>query len=152
MNEIKLLRTLPSTKDGINALAKGIVGDIEENGTNTLDYYILLKTLSSLEKAVKDHKKFKEYLLEDAHKYVEKTFTHAGCKFTIQNRPRYKYEVCKDEVWDELQREKQKLDEKIKEREAFLKALKEPVADVNYGNTIYPPSVEGGEVVAVTLA
>lgn len=150
--ELALLKNLPSTQEGVTNLAKAIVDDIKENGTNTLDYYIMIKTMTSLEKSVKKFKDFNNYLLEDAKKYVDKSFTHAGCKFTIQNRPRYKYEACEDEVWNQLQAEKKKLDEKIKDREAFLKSLKEPVADVNYGNTIYPPIVEGGEVVAVTLA
>ena len=80
-----------------------------------------------------------------------KSFVYNGVKFTVQERPTYDYSVCEDETYKELLEQKERLDAKVKDREAFLKALKEPVACITHGNTIYPPSKKSKTVVAVTL-
>ena len=153
MNEIALIKGLPISKQGVIDIARAIVEDVVENGANPLDYEPILKVLEDIRKEVKSSKKYTEALEKQSALYEGegKSFTYNGVKFTVQNRPTFDFSVCEDETYSDLKEQKDILDAKIKDREAFLKALKEPVADVTHGNTIYPPSKKSKTVVAVTL-
>ena len=134
-------------------IAHAIVEDVVENGANPLDYEPILKVLEDIRKEVKGNKRYLESLEMETNKYSGegKSFLYNGVKFTVQNRPTFDFSVCEDETYSELKEQKDILDAKIKDREAFLKALKEPVVDMNYGNTIFPPAKKSKTVVAVTL-
>ena len=153
MNEIAIIKGLPISKQGVIDIARAIVEDVVENGANPLDYEPALKVLEDIRKEVKGSKKYLEQLEIETRKYEGegKSFVYNGVKFTVQERPTYDYSVCEDETYKELLEQKERLDAKIKDREAFLKALKEPVVDMNYGNTIFPPAKKSKTVVAVTL-
>lgn len=153
MNEIAIIKGLPISKQGVIDIARAIVEDVVENGANPLDYEPALKVLEDIRKEVKGSKKYLEQLEIETRKYEGegKSFVYNGVKFTVQERPTYDYSVCEDETYKELLEQKERLDAKIKDREAFLKALKEPVVDMTYGNTIFPPAKKSKTVVAVTL-
>lgn len=153
MNEIALIKGLPISKQGVIDIAHAIVEDVVENGANPLDYEPILKVLEDIRKEVKGNKRYLDVLEMETNKYSGegKSFLYKGVKFTVQNRRTYDFSVCEDETYQSLLEQKAELDRRVKEREAFLKTLKEPVADTNYGNTIYPPATKSKTVVAVTL-
>ena len=66
---------------------------------------------------------------------------------------KYDFSVCGDSTYNELIKEKERIDELIKKREAFLKTIPaEGVADTVSGEVINPPSVtHGKQTLAVTL-
>lgn len=68
-----------------------------------------------------------------------------------KNPDSYDFSVCGDFEWDNLNAQLTEIKEKIKERETFLKTLKEPMATM-YGEVINPPAITYGALnVAIKL-
>ncbi len=68
-----------------------------------------------------------------------------------KNPDKYDYSVCSDSEWDKLNAQLTDIKAKMKERETFLKTLKEPMATLE-GEIINPPSITYGAMnVAITL-
>ena len=68
-----------------------------------------------------------------------------------KNPDKYDYSVCSDAEWDKLNAQLTDIKAKMKERETFLKTLKEPMATMD-GEIINPPSITYGAMnIAITL-
>ena len=68
-----------------------------------------------------------------------------------KNPDKYDYSVCSDAEWDKLNAQLTDIKAKMKERETFLKTLKEPMATLE-GEIINPPSITYGAMnIAITL-
>ena len=64
---------------------------------------------------------------------------------------KYSFDVCNDSEWDKLNAQLTDIKAKMKERETFLKTLKEPMATMD-GEIINPPSITYGAMnIAITL-
>lgn len=60
-----------------------------------------------------------------------------------KNPDKFDYSVCSDSTWDNLNAQLTDIKAKMKERETFLKALKEPISTLD-GEIINPPSITYG--------
>ena len=60
-----------------------------------------------------------------------------------KNPDKYDFSVCSDSTWDSLNAQLTDIKAKMKERETFLKALKEPISTLE-GEIINPPSITYG--------
>jgi hypothetical protein len=60
-----------------------------------------------------------------------------------KNPDKYDFSVCSDSTWDSLNAQLTDIKAKMKERETFLKALKEPISTLD-GEIINPPSITNG--------
>lgn len=60
-----------------------------------------------------------------------------------KNPDKYDFSVCSDSTWDNLNAQLTDIKDKMKERETFLKALKEPISTLD-GEIINPPSITYG--------
>lgn len=68
-----------------------------------------------------------------------------------KNPDSYDFSVCGDFEWDSLNAQLAEIKEKIKDRETFLKTLKEPMATMD-GEVINPPAITYGALnVAIKL-
>lgn len=68
-----------------------------------------------------------------------------------KNPDKYSFDVCNDSEWDKLNAQLTDIKAKMKERETFLKTLKEPMATLE-GEIINPPSITYGAMnIAITL-
>ena len=68
-----------------------------------------------------------------------------------KNPDKYDFSVCSDSTWDKLNAQLTNVKDKMKERETFLKALKEPISTLD-GEIINPPSITYGAMnVSITL-
>jgi len=68
-----------------------------------------------------------------------------------KNPDKYDYSVCSDSEWDKLNAQLTDIKAKMKERETFLKTLKEPMSTMD-GEIINPPSITYGAMnIAITL-
>lgn len=68
-----------------------------------------------------------------------------------KNPDKFDYAVCSDAEWDKLNAQLTDIKAKMKERETFLKTLKEPMATMD-GEIINPPSITYGAMnIAITL-
>jgi hypothetical protein len=107
---------------------------------------------SPLRAEVKKYSSFTDAVEAECSKYPDKSFTHLGCRFTKQERPTYNLDVCEDDAYEDMVKEMEVLKERMKEREAFLKSLKEPVVSADTGAMIYPPLKTSKSIVSVSLA
>lgn len=68
-----------------------------------------------------------------------------------KNPDKFDYAVCGDSEWDKLNAKLTDIKAKMKERETFLKTLKEPMSTMD-GEIINPPSITYGAMnIAITL-
>lgn len=104
------------TKKEIKPLAEILVNDVLING-NPLAVAENIKVLEEIIKAIKENNKYKDYCLEEITKYNGCYTSSRGARVEkMEAGGRYDYNSCGDPVYNELC-------QKIKEREAFLKAL-----------------------------
>lgn len=139
MNELAEIKRLDLTKKEVEEFAAGACYEIV-NGTD--DILKVSKNLKAVKEVVKIIEAYiKSYVLDEAMKYG-KTFEHGGAKFEI--RYRNTFEFKSDPTWVELNRQ-------LKEREAMLKNLKEPIIVESTGEIINPPLHKQTEFITIGL-
>lgn len=120
-----------------------------ENGTiDPVEFFVYAKTMTKILDAI--IKKVDGIIIGEATKYT-KTFKIFGIEVTLCSRKKYDYRVCGDSVWDRLQAEKIKIDEKIKKREKFLAALDREAVNPETGEIISAPSVSISEYLSTKI-
>lgn len=149
-----VINLCPSQKTECAIFAQKLIADVESGMVNALDLHIKMNAIQNALDVVK--KAIADQTLHEAVKYGEKTFAHLGAEVTIAELGvKYDYSHCKDTVWERLDQEELSVKESKKNREAFLKSLKEPmtVVDESTGEmvTIVPPIRKGTTGVKITL-
>jgi hypothetical protein len=111
----------------------------------------VLPTMSLLLQAKKAEEYFKTIqeeikadALKDAEKYPERVVEKYGAKFEKTSvYTTYDFSLCNDSELVELNKKQEEISKKVKDREEFLKGLKEPITILNEEtgevNKIYPP-------------
>ena len=152
-NTTSVMALMPSTKDQIKSFVHKTVTELKDGYSNPLSYYIQLKAVETTIKDLLANKEVREMVSTEAKKYG-KSFDLHGVKIEYSENisPKYDYSVCGDIAWDEMQMELKALQEKIKLREAFLKAIPEnsTIMDEN-GVQLFPPTKTASEGIKVTL-
>lgn len=157
-NEKQWIAYTGFSKEQNRAIADKIIADCDNGTIDSLDAYLLAKSMENTIKMVLEG--IKDMSLTEAFKYSsvsQKTFTHRGCDITIKETGvKYDYENCGDVVWQQLNAEMTALKERIKEREAFLKTIKSPVtiaSEQTEGElvTINPPVKSSTTGLSVTI-
>jgi hypothetical protein len=115
-----------------------------------LQEYIKAKKVGEF--ATKYAEGLKSAALTEAKKYGKSTSLH-GAKVETSNTAQYDY--SEDQTWRELHDELATIDARLKEREAFLKALKNPVEEYDEDGASVgiakPPHKTGSEILKITL-
>lgn len=125
-------------KKEIEAFASSVINEVKSGSKNPLSIKIFCKSISKaleeIEKGIADD------VLIEAEKYGAKKFSVHGCQVEMAELgTKYDYAGCNDSKWNELDKQIKALTEKKKEREKFLQALRESVADTETGEIITPP-------------
>ena len=127
--------------------------ELKDGFQNPLDFYLQAKYASETLKKLLEDKDIKDLAITEAKKYG-KSFESNGNKIEYSENlsPKYDFTVCGDREWDELQAQISKLQEKIKEREAFLKAIPQnsTIMDED-GAQLSPPLKKSSEGLRVTI-
>lgn len=150
-NDIQLIPKdglLELKKNEIKKIANSIVKSVE-NGDSDAN-----KTLIAAYKM----KKIAEDIVDNVRPIVaSKQIQKGGIKsynseiIEKKNPDSYDFSVCGDFEWDSLNAQLTEIKEKIKERETFLKTLKDPMATMD-GEVINPPAITYGALnVAIKL-
>ena len=135
MNEIKLLKELPTSKEEIKVFADNVVESLMDGFHEPLELAIRVEAVKKIMDAIKDDDRFKDACLDHADNFPEKTFSFSGIDVTKASSTRYDY--SEDEEWNTLKRIEDNCAKDRKERETVLKAIKdESVID---GVKCYPP-------------
>jgi len=150
---ISTLSQLPETKQQIETFAYSL-----EQGLN--NGQIIASDLLRFQKAMeKVFEKIKPTLIENALNEIsnyEKNAVIKGSEFSIvEAGVKYDYSNCNDLEYNKLTLQIEALKSTLKDRETFLKAIKEPMQmiDENSGEvyTIYPPKKTSSTTLKVTF-
>ena len=130
MTPVGALRIMPDTAKQIATFAKGVIQSVRNGDANALEVLVRLKALQLLSEEVITE--IKENILNEANRYNEKTIERYGAKIDkCDVKTEYLYETSGDSQWEELDAEIKSLTARRKEREEFLRAIKDPVLLVN---------------------
>jgi hypothetical protein len=151
---INTLSILPSTKDEIQNFSIKIISELENGMIKPLD---LLKQIKCFEKVIEQTKDtLYKMAREEAEKYGAKSFEYKGIKIELAEvGTKYDYSQCNDFVLAKVSEELSKLNESKKQRETFLKSLKDPISlvDEESGDIIQvlPPIKSSTSSLKVTI-
>ena len=126
---ITTVRQLPETKAQIEIFAHQLEQGLTSGQIIPSD---LLRFQKAMEKVFE---KIKPVLIETTLDEIEKYGKSAvlkGAEFSIiEAGTKYDYSGCGDAKWNDLSKELESIKGKLKDRETFLKCLKEPMTFVN---------------------
>lgn len=148
------LRIMPSTASEVARFATQIIKAVQNGDANPLEVLVMLRALEALSEAVRDE--IGDEILTEAEKHAEKKFNAYGA--IVERgavKTEYLYETSGDAEWEELDAQIKGLVERRKEREAFLRFIKDPVLLVNKEGAeelVKPPVKRVKEGVKVFLA
>lgn len=127
---IGTLRLFASTQTQIDVFSDSIIHAVKQGEANPLDVLIQIRALQKVSDRVL--KEINDNLLTEAGKYSESSFDFMGAKVEkAELGTKYDYSVCGDPIHERLVYRSDMASEKVKEREMFLKALKEPITIVD---------------------
>jgi hypothetical protein len=127
---ISLLNYLPSTGEQVNTFANGIVRSVKDGQENPLNVMLQIRAMEKAFKVIMDQ--IKDEVVTEADKYPGTTFKFRGVDLAKGDvSTSYDYTICGDTEWERRKVDADSAKEKLSEREAFLKALKEPVTIVD---------------------
>lgn len=129
-NPMSMLRLMPSRVKEVATFARGIIQSVKNGDANPLEALVMMRALQLLSKEVIEQ--IEDNILNEANRYNEKTIEMYGAKIDkCDVKTEYLYETSGDSQWEELDADIRGLTERKKEREAFLRAIKDPVVIVN---------------------
>lgn len=126
---ISTVRQLPESKQQIELFAQQLEASLLNGEVSGID---LIRFQKAMEKVFE---KIKPTLTETALNELElyeKTPIIKGCEFSkIEAGVKYDYSGCNDAIYNESIKELEYFKNGLKQRETFLKAIKEPMTIVN---------------------
>jgi len=129
------------TKANISSFAEKFIESVTGGHEDPLKTAAIINGLETALKAIKEG--IRPIVLDNLKEGGKGSFQ--GVKIeTMEAGGKYDYTTCGDLVYNELKGESEKLDAKVKEREAFLKAAPKTGIDIVSSDgelyTIYPPA------------
>lgn len=131
---------LPQTKSERALFVEIVVNEIMSGDVDPLKVEIYLKNIEETITQIRKNEKVKELLLSESEKYGQKTFDYEGNKITVSQRTSYNFTECNHSELDEINSQLIQLTERKKEIEKELQFMSKPVADVDSGCVINPPT------------
>lgn len=127
---VGVLRQLSVSQDGVNRFAIQLINSVKNGDVNALELKATFKAMEQIIEIV--DKATKKNQLTESDKYNEKTFSIFGCEFTkAPVKTEYDYASSGDAVHDRLEVDAKAAVDKLKERQTFLRALKETMTVVD---------------------
>jgi hypothetical protein len=141
------------TKEAIKEQSLALLNDIDEGFMHPLQVAAQFKFIEDVIANVKEE--LRQRVVAEKDKYGKDTMTYHGATFDIKEAGvKYDYSHCECSIWNDIDKKMQMLTERKKEREAFLKSLKERLTYVDESTgeivTIYPPQKKSTTTYAIT--
>lgn len=135
-------RMLPTTQTQIDVFSDNVIESVHNGEANPLEVLIILKAFEKAQERI--IKEIRENFVNEASKYPESSFEFMGAKIEkAELGTKYDYSVCNDPVHAQRLSIVESASEQLKERETFLKTLKQPITIVDESSgeivTIQPP-------------
>lgn len=147
------LRMLASTQTQVDIFSDQLIASVKEDGANPLEIIAQLRAMEKVSARV-----IKE-IMENAVTMIDRyngKFELAGNLIErAEVGTKYNFEVCGDYVWEQRKSIFESAQRQLKEREEFLKSLKEPiklvVEETGELQTVRPPLRTSSTGVKVTI-
>ena len=141
------------TKESIKEQSVALLNDLDEGHISPLQLAAQLKFVEDVIANVKEE--LRQRVVAEKDKYGKDDMTYQGAKFDIKEAGvKYDFSHCEDVIWNDLKQQLDALTEQIKEREAFLKALKERFTYIDESTgeivTLYPPQRKSTTTYSIT--
>jgi uncharacterized protein YjgD (DUF1641 family) len=151
---IGALRMFATTQTQIDVFSDQLIASVKQGEVNPLEVLIQLRAFEKVTKRVLEE--IKDELLTASAKYSETRIELYGSIVEkAELGTKFDDSVCKDPVVQALEEYAMVANEKLKARQEFLKALKEPltILDELTGEVskIYPPSKKSTSGLKVTI-
>ena len=140
---LELLGGFPKTKAEIQSAITTIKDDILGGYHDPLVIDLHLKKMEEVINGVRKDKEIQAAVYATLEKYTEKTIRENFCEVTKTSRSTYNYDLCNDIELQILEREAEKVNTALKDRQKFLQALRNEMVIVTADGevaTIYPPA------------
>lgn len=126
MEAISYLTVLPSTSDEIKRFSTQIINQVKSGEENPLKLLVLLRALESTAETIR--KGIEAEIMTEVDKYSEKSFEAFGSRLEKSEvGVAYDYAATGDRDWFQFNATVEGATVRRKEREAFLRALREPM-------------------------
>jgi len=140
-------------KEHIKEQSIALLKDLDEGHITPLQLAAQLKFVEDIITNVKEE--LRQRVVAEQSKYGKERMTFKGATFDIKEAGiKYDFSQCQDDIWNDIDKKMQMLTERRKEREAFLKTLKERFTYVDESTgeivTIYPPQKKSTTTYAIT--
>lgn len=145
----------PVSKSTIEAQAAYTVDKILENGS-PINAAQLISSVEQFIKLIRGDKRLVDYVRDELAKSSGKITLASGTKIeSAEVGTSYDYSQCNDPILEEMYTEQVKINDAVKAREAFLKAVPAKGMEIvyrDYVSEIYPPAKKSISSYKVTLA
>jgi hypothetical protein len=151
---ISNLSLFETTKENRQNFVSQLIDGLNNGYADPLKIHLQVKCMEDLIKRITSSDEYKEYCLTEAAKYG-RSFEYHNSKFEVKEMGiKYDYTKCNDPVLWDIEVRMIELENKLKERQKFLKSV--PLSGVQILSndelvTIYPPTKISTTSVSVTL-
>jgi len=147
------LSLFETTKAERQDFAQCVINSLKEGFIDPLKVHLQVKCLEDIVKQLTSHPDYKDLTLGEASKHG-KSFEIHNAKFEVKEMGvKYDYSNCGDPVYNELAQKMAELETEIKDRQAFLKAVK-PSTEILVEDEVvvlYPPIKTSTTSITVNL-
>lgn len=149
-----LLSFFEVNKESRKAYAESLIEGLKEGLSDPLKIHYQIKCVEDFVKTLTSDSDYKTLLLDEAAKYG-KTFEHYNARFEVKEMGvKYDYSVCNDPVYNKLKAQLTVLEDEIKAREKYLKAIPSSGVETLLEDevlTLYPPAKSSTTSITVNL-
>ena len=147
------LSLFETTKAYRQDFAQCVVNGLKDGLSDPLKVHLQVKCMEDLIKQITSHPEDKDLTLDEAAKYG-KSFEMHNAKFEVKEMGvKYDYSNCGDPIYNRLAEELAELEKKVKDRQAFLKAV-QPGTELLIEDEVivlYPPIKTSTTSITVNL-
>lgn len=147
------LSLFETTKSERQDFAQSVVNNLKDGLSDPLKVHLQVKCMEDLIKQITSHPDYKDLTLDEAAKYG-KSFEMHNAKFEVKEMGvKYDYSNCGDPIYNRLAEELAELEKKVKDRQAFLKAV-QPGTELLIEDEVivlYPPIKTSTTSITVNL-
>lgn len=154
MNELTVNK-IPASKEEQAVLSSAMINSVLDGEIDPIKAVVQAKSLvETLTLFLKD-KGVNDLVLREVEKYGKQTSKDGATIAIKEVGSKWDYSECGDPIYNRLSSQKAEIEEKLKEREALLKATREPRTEVDEETgevyTVNPPSKSSTTSYAITF-
>lgn len=155
-NELSI-KKIPTTKSEQESLASYFVKNVLNGEISAIEAVVQMKSISDAISLFLKNNEVRESAIRELDRYGKgETHSYKGATIQIKETSvKYDFEGCNDPVWNKLNNAKKDINEKIKNRESYLKLINGSKTEIDEETgeiyTIYPPSRSSSTSYAITF-